>query len=869
MTDLPPLLKYYFEIQNEYPESIICIEIGAFYEIMELNGLGYARKASELADIVLTKKNKKKEDSPLMAGFPNHTAENYFKKLIDAGQSVVVVSQEMRGKRSDNNKKINRYVEKILSPGTVVENLDATNNNFYASVYMDSEFAGLSLVDISTGDVRLTEGKLEDILIQLEKVEPVELISNEELNLKFSCKQHLIKKEIKKINDAGAILENYYSLENISGNYSDAISTLGLTHYRMSVLSFSNLINFLSDTDYHKRLLKKLSKPELIDDRNKMLVPKTTIRSLELLSDEGSSLFKSMNKCKTSMGSRLLKEWIHYPLTDLNKINERLDKVSSYIKGISYKDDLIEIYDIPRITRKLILKTMLPHEMGHLEDSILSAVSILKKEKSSLTDIGETILKDLETNIDSYEASQINKEFEFLKGPLLHKVKEQKEDMNFAKKEINEYIKTLENKIISELDGVSRVSLRWEKKTEKVSLILSTSIGKQLDSRKGILKTRKRASSYEVVEDEWKRISENYYLKHQKFVNKAQEIFEEYQKDLIDKYHDEFLDISRVIAQIDVLQNFSEIARDRDYNRVSLIDSEKLSFKFNKMRHVMVDESSLKEPFVPFDINTDNYNIMTLYGANSSGKSTLLKSTALVFLLTQIGSYAPVSSGELTPAEGIITRMSSEDSLTDGYSTFTLEMKELKEALSFRSTKTLFLLDEIGRGTSVEDGEALAFATLDYLSTDEFHGIAFFATHYHNLSDKVQSYENITVNHIASELINGSIKFSRELTPGPGDGSYGIDVAKSCSIPDELIRVARNYNRKFAKLTKSRYNTNVKGFLCIKCNSNPIQETHHKQEQLQGRQTEINIKGIRRGINYKDNLELLCSSCHHDITYKK
>jgi DNA mismatch repair ATPase MutS len=214
--------------------------------------------------------------------------------------------------------------------------------------------------------------------------------------------------------------------------------------------------------------------------------------------------------------------------------------------------------------------------------------------------------------------------------------------------------------------------------------------------------------------------------------------------------------------------------------------------------------------------------------------------------------------------------MTTFDSLAEGLSTFTMEMKELQISLKYKKKKTLFLFDEIGRGTSADDGEAIAYATLDFLTSQENNSVTFFATHYHNLVPAISKFDNIQIKHMdCIPLPNNKIKFSRKLIDGPGDGSYGIIVAASCGVPDVLIRSAQNYNKIYAPLKRSRYNKKVEGIICPFCENNPVQETHHIVDQLQGKVESILINGVKKSINHPSNIIMICGSCHNKITRKE
>jgi len=361
-----------------------------------------------------------------------------------------------------------------------------------------------------------------------------------------------------------------------------------------------------------------------------------------------------------------------------------------------------------------------------------------------------------------------------------------------------------------------------------------------------------------------------FYLKRN-YLLAAEKEWGNFQNRLIDKFGHELYEIANKIGEIDVISNFAWLSKQRNYVRPKFVDSPQSVIRIEKMRHPVVENSKeLSESFVPNDLSFgDDKNLMVIYGANSAGKSTILKSIAVNIIMAQMGCYTAANSFELSVFESIMTRMTTYDSLSEGLSTFTMEMIELQSALSRANEKALFLFDEIGRGTSVEDGEAIAFATLEFLSPEQTNGITLFSTHYHSLYEKIKNFKNIMIKHISCKIENNSLIFSRILTDGPGEGSYGLLVAKSCGIPDQIIRVAENYNKENKKLIVSRYNSSIQGTLCEYCQKEAAKETHHLIEQHQGKVVEIKMHGIIKQIHDKGNLLLLCPNCHQKITEGK
>lgn len=908
---LTPIYKQYFDIQQEYPDAIIAYQLGDFYEVWQQDEwrLGHAVQAAKICDMRLTQRKTKSEDknAPHMCGFPVHTREAYFKRMIDAGQSVVVVSQKVNGNRADKNKNIERFIEKIISPGTVVENLNEERSNYYACLFVQELGVGIALVELSTGEVKITELQPSEVNDYLSTINPTEILVCGSIELdakKFKLVHSQKKVKIKKLAECGKILSHVYELSSPSSNLEVHLSSLGLDRWRLGALAFSNLINHLSATEYHTTLLRKLAKPKISKRLDHMAIPLNGLRSLEIFEGQNGnyedSLVHCLDRCKTAMGRRTLRQWIKEPLVVCEDINTRLDKVSEMIEKRKFYPKLKEVYDVGRISRRLFLKHLSPYEMKQLHDSLAYSHEVLVAEGRSEAKDLLKLLNYFKNTIDfSLISRDSDEEFLFFKGDYKEQLGLDFEKLQSLTSKMMD-VKDKYEEILSFFYEGKNKSFKIEQKKESIQcngpLGFAKAVGnkskieeflnlnrwpkcmseeeieyviKRVTNKGPLIKMNQRVSSVELIEGDWIKVSEEVFSVRQKYLLKAQSVWREYQSQLASEYSEVLMKVSEAIGEIDTLSTFAFISLERDYVRPTILDQQEAQFSFEAIRHPVVELSPyLQEDFVPNDISLDNdKNLMCIYGANSSGKSTLLKSVAVSCILGQIGCFVPATKASFTPLEAVLTRMATFDSLSEGLSTFTMEMMELKSSLAYCSRRCLFLLDEIGRGTSVEDGEALAFATLDYLSTKKNNSVTFFATHYHNLVDKLQSYNNILICHMDAYIdASNLLYFSRELAKGPGTGSYGIEVAKSCGVPEELIRVAMNYNKQYASLKTSRYNKQVHGIICPVCDKSEVQETHHIIDQKQGKIKWVEISGVRKSINHKSNLIMICGSCHNKIT---
>lgn len=870
----PPTLQEYVNIQLEYPDFIVAMEIGDFYEIFQVNDsehgkVGHAAKVSEMLDIRLTKRHGNVENSPLLCGIPSHVAENYFQKLVNNNIGVVVVEQEVRGKSKDNNTQLKRKISKILTKGTAIDYTNKESNLYFASLYKEKNelLIGISLVDFSTGEVKITEANETELIDLMIKYNPKEILFSgsfdrdliDRLSVDVIIHLNSDKKILSKISSIEPLFKDVYGNKKLD---IDIFSKLGLNYWRHGSLALGNLINYLIGTEYHHLLLKKIAEPDPIFLASTLFIPFNGLKNLDLEEKANSnySFFNKFNICQTAMGARLFKSWIYNPSTNLDIINTRLSKIETYSK-LEEHNYLKEIYDIQRLLRRMIFGKLSIYEINNLYHSIKASKHIfklinLKKYDKELN----IILKDIEDNIeinDSFNTSEEGNIFSFLKGKLLTQIKDSYSDWQ-EKQELMVLYKTKIDTIIG-YDKSKIVEKRAEYSLEYPK------------SKAAILKQHKiefneKVSIISIESKEWKNLQISCFGAKEKYLQLAEEMFVNFQKYFHSKYTQILYKISNEIAEFDILYNYSIISKERNYVKPIFSHSDQAFFKAKKLRHPIVELNNCN--FVPNDIEIGiDHNINVIYGPNSAGKSTILKSVSISIILAQMGLYVPAESLELSVFDAILTRMSSNDNIEEGQSTFVLEMNELQQSLKYIEKKSLLLLDEIGRGTSVDDGESLAFATLMYLSSNKNNSLTFFATHYHNLYEKIKTQENIKIYNIHSEIIDKKLVFTRILEEGVGHGSYGLLVAENCLIPASLIRLAKNYKNELSEVKKSNYNSNKFGTLCEVCKKNPATETHHIIEQKQGKvKSFTDALGIKRSIHHIENLKFVCSNCHDEIT---
>lgn len=869
----PPLIQMVLDVQARHPSAIVATEIGAFYEIHEIDGVGFAREASQILDTVLTWRDKSDPSSPRMTGFPSHTADNHFKKLVQAGKTVVVVSQAVRGTKADGNKKVQREITQILSPGTVVENISHDRSNFFAALYFQESAVGVALIDVSTGEVLLTEMNVDELANFLEVKSPAEIlivgdVGNFVLQKKEHQLIHNVTDSVNKLSSSGAILSAVYSLPNPTSNATAVLIHLGIEMWRLGTLALANLLNYL--TEYNKLLLKKVGYPTVYNLRDHLTLPPNAFLSLDVFTtqtekeDSQDTFIGVIDRCKTAMGKRKLRQWVQGPLTDLDAINLRLDSVEEMIKSNNFLPELKMIYDFARLSRKMALARLLPHEIVNFYESLKVSEFVLGNQKlDALKEEASEICQFIDERIVIEEARGLSEL-----------------TLSFFAERLDQELDSIHEKWQKEASSLERLKAEFE---AKLSAQGKLKINEKLESytlngpkslavvaKEKKVPVQAKASEIQICDEKWDETSKLCLHYKNQFLKKANDVWSTFQREFIDQYGERIIAVGEKIAELDVLSSFAIISSERNYHRPKLVSSDQAYISFKALRHPVVEISKkLSEGFVSNDVVLgDDKKTLVIYGANSAGKSTILKSVALNIVMAQMGCFIAAAEGsELSVFDAVLTRMASFDSLTEGLSTFTLEMYELQSALKYREKKAVFLFDEIGRGTSVEDGEAIAYGTLVHLDDAKTKAITLFATHYHGLVPSLRDLASVSIKSVSCTTGDkGELIFARKLEDGPGNGSYGIKVAQSCGIPESIIRAASRYGTNLHKHKTSRYNSAIEGSLCELCHERPFQETHHLEEQKQGKVKKFYKNGDVRNINDKSNLAMLCGACHRLVT---
>lgn len=800
---LTPMMQQYLAVKDENPDSILFFRLGDFYEMFFDDAL----LASRELEITLTRRDAGLEEKAPMCGVPYHVASSYISKLIDKGYKVAICDQVEDPKLAKGI--VKREVTQIITPGTFTdtEYLKSDLNNYLLSIYIQGYSLNLTYSDYSTGEIYFTNKTflsktelfrfLQD---QVDRISPNEILINEDALATF-------KKEIKKNNvflnpyiaenlkDSNIIKDfgNYFS-DNFKNNLRDFLSDNKIVDYT----SLKKILQYLVVTQ--KINLKHINNISYYNNYDFLLLDESSKRTLEVVKGlntftKKGSLLDVLDKCSTSMGSRKLKKWVESPLVDLNKIEERQNIIESFTRDLLLQDKiekiLREVYDIERLVVKISNGSINPRELYSLKSTIENAnkikailegqdnkyLKLLSKEFIDLSDVYDEIDKVLIENPPVViEENRIIKEGYSLELDELFKIATEGKNwlLDFEEKERNrtgiKKLKVKHNKILGYFIEVTKSFLDQvpEDYIRKQTLVGS-----------------ERFFSMELKDMEGKLLGSK-----ERALSMQAEIYNNL-KDFIGKEIYRIQILADKLSKLDSLLSLAKVSNLNNYVRPKFNNEGYIEIKAG--RHPIVESYMKDDFFVPNDtyIDTKSNMIHIITGPNMAGKSTYMRQVALITIMAHIGCFVPCDSCNISLIDRIFTRIGASDNLAMGQSTFMVEMQEVADIIQNASSKSLLILDEVGRGTSTFDGLAIANAIIEYIA-ENIKAKTLFATHYHelvHLEDKYDSVENLT---IAVDRQEDDIIFLRKIIKGFTNNSYGIDVAKLAGIDDRIINRAKD-----------------------------------------------------------------------------
>ena len=799
-----PLMKQYNAIKVKYPDALLLFRVGDFYETFGQDAV----VASKILEIILT--NRANGSSKIeLAGFPHHALDNYLPKLVRAGHRVAICDQLEDPKKT--KKIVKRGVTELVTPGVSYNHLtiNSKKNNFLASLYYGEKYIGISFLDISTGDFFVSQGNIDYVNKLVQSFSPSEILYQKTTKKRY-------------FEDFGSNHFSYpiedwpysydYSYELLINQFkTKTLKGFGINNLNDAIISAGIVLYYLKETKHdHTSNILSISR---IDEEKYLWMDKFTVRNLELFfssNNDAITLIDILDHTETAMGSRMMSRWLALPLKNSKEINERFDIVNFYLTNSSFfdlaKNNFNQIGDLERLVSKVSTGRINPREIEKLKNSLKSIIPIKKAcESSKLSslkklagdlDICSELIKKIENELVDNPPVFLHKG-DVIKVGVDSNLDELREIKNSGKKYLD---KMLQKEI--EKTSISSLKISYNNVFGYYLEVRNIHKDKVPDSwiRKQTLVNAERYITAELKEYEEKILSAQ---------DKISLIESEIFIKLIEAVSLRILSLKKnayVISNLDCLLSFSKIAERNNYTRPKIDDSTNL--KITQGRHPVIEQQleSLKS-YVPNDINLNQIDqqLMMITGPNMSGKSALLRQTALIVLMAQIGSYVPAEAAEIGLVDKIFTRVGASDNISMGESTFMVEMNETASILNNLSENSLVLLDEIGRGTSTYDGVSIAWSIAEYIHNHPAKAKTLFATHYHELNEMTNKFERIKNFNVSIKRKNNEILFMRTLKPGGSNHSFGIHVARMAGMPENVVKNAQELLK---QLEASRSNGN-------------------------------------------------------------
>lgn len=780
-----PLMKQYNGIKAKYPDALLLFRVGDFYETFGTDAI----KASQVLGIVLTKRNN--GDSHIeLAGFPHHSIDSYLPKLVRAGLRVAICDQLEDPKSVKGI--VKRGVTELVTPGVTFNDqvLNSKKNNFLLSVHKEREKYGLAMVDVSTGEFLVAEGNQEHLLHVVNTFDPSEIIYQRTKELPKLLQQ----RNSFKLEDWA--FQFSYAKEKLTNHFkTNSLKGFGVENLELGITAAGAIFAYLVE-DTHHELLNHITRIQKIPQDDFLMMDHFTLRNLEILypsNRDGKSLLDIVDKTSTPMGGRLLRRRIILPLKSVEEINRRLTLVEFFNKKEDLKFDiqnlLKSISDLDRLMGKLASEKISPKELGYLRQSLFY-IKIIKEKLHPYHEVLAWLnpLNDLEDLV------------QFLNNHLNEELPVNISKGNVIKEGIDEELDRLRNLQTKGKDFLDEMCERETERTGITSLKISFNnvFGYYIEVRNTHknkvpaewIRKQTLVNAERYITDELKEYEEQILGAEEKISVLEVQLYRKVCENVM-TFIDQIQENSNIIAQLDVAVGFSELSVSESYTKPLL--NENFVIDLKEARHPIIENAlPLGEKYIPNDIylDRDSQQIIMVTGPNMAGKSAILRQTALVCLLAQIGSFVPAKYAEIGILDKIFTRVGATDNISAGESTFMVEMNEAANILNNVSDRSLILLDEIGRGTSTYDGVSIAWAIAEYLHEHPTKPKTLFATHYHELNEMTLNFERIKNYNVSIQENKGNIIFLRKLVAGGSEHSFGIHVAKLAGMPSKVVNRA-------------------------------------------------------------------------------
>ena len=803
-----PLMQQHRAIKQKYPDAILLFRVGDFYETFGEDAI----TASKVLGITLTKRNNGAASSSELAGFPHHSLDSYLHKLVKAGHRVAVCDQLEDPKSAKGI--VKRGVTDMLTPGIATNDklLEHKNNNFLAAIYVENEKGGIAFLDITTGEFLVAEGNTDYLDKLLQSLQPAEILHPKNYQASF-----------KEIFGAGFytyaldswIFDEVFATEQLLKQLqTTTLKGYGIADQKLAIMAAGAILHYLKETEHphlqHIHTIKNIVRDEIL------WMDKFTIKNLELIGNgaDKKGLLDIMDSTKSPMGARLLKRWLVFPLQSTEQINKRLQAVENLLENSdsanTLASEIASCADLERLASKLSTRKIQPREFIQLAAS-LKIVATIKNEISNASNI---YLQEIGSEISTCQSS-----ISTIEKTLLEQAPANTLKGGFIKEGFSTTLDELRNISSGGKDFLTQIQNKEAENTGISSLKIGynnvygyylevTHAHKNKVPAEWIRKqTLTNAERY--ITPELKVYEEKILGAEEKIISLELELYQ----NLLDQIITAMAEIQKngqLIATLDCLLCFAQIAKENKYCKPTITEDSILNIQ--DARHPVIEKTlALDQDYIPNDIFLDpsTQQIIILTGPNMSGKSAVLRQTALITLMAHMGSFVPAKTASIPITDKIFTRVGATDNLNAGESTFMVEMLETASILNNISERSLILLDEIGRGTSTYDGISIAWSIVEFLHQSTQKPKTLFATHYHELNDLEAQLSGVHNYHVSHKEVGNKIIFLRKLTKGGSTHSFGIHVAKMAGMPNILVNRANEILKEMELKNKGSQHLNT------------------------------------------------------------
>lgn len=776
-----PLMKQYREIKEKYKEYILFFRLGDFYEMFFED----AEIASKVLGLTLTSRNKEKGMNVPLAGIPFHSSKPYIAKLVNNGYKVAICEQTEDPKQTKGL--VKREVIQIVTSGTIqdIDFIDSKSNNYLACITHFNNTYAISFIDITTGEFKVIETDEDNLVSEIYKIEPSELIFTNSVYDRINSlieKLNINTSIVSKINDSEKFLKDYFNIASLD--------SFGIYGKKNIIDACALILDYILTLQFNNEL--NIQRIEVINKSNFVELSSSTLRNLEISKNQRDkntygSLLWVLDKCKSSNGSRKLKQLLQAPLLDIQEINSRFNDIEYLSKEILIREEIRElldnVYDIERLMGKIIFSNENGKDLISLKNTIESSFKIKNLWPEKFENIDFNSLQDIYNKIDKtiLESAPFSvREGNMIKSGIDPQLDELRDIMNNG----TSILLDIENRE-KERTGIKNLKIKYNNVFGYFIEVSKSNIDAVPDTyiRKQTISNAERYITEEIKSYEDKIINSR---------TKIAEIEYAILKNLssyIKNFKKIFIELSNILAYIDIIISFTIVSMENGY--VKPLFNNNGIYDIKKGRHPVVEKLIGDQIFVSNDIYFDNKErFIILTGPNMSGKSTYMKQIALISIMAQIGCFVPADYANISIVDKVLTRIGASDDIITGQSTFMVEMSEVASIINSATPNSLIILDEVGRGTSTYDGLAIASSISKYI-VENINAKTIFATHYHELTDLENRYDNILNYRIEVEEKEGRVNFLRTIIKGGADKSYGIEVAKLAGLPKVIIKESK------------------------------------------------------------------------------